>query len=114
MKLLTQLDGLTWSVAIGGGDNGEFPFNTGNAIALDSSHAAYIAGDTWSIDFPTSKYFSTTLNPKQKASGGGQDAFVVKVDQWGFFAEGYSTSIRADPRTTRLPALLSTARALPT
>jgi len=90
-KITFDLSTEYYCIAFGGGDNGALPFNTGNAIALDSSHAAYVAGDTWSIDFPTSKYFSTTLNPLQKASGGGQDAFVVKVDPWGFLNEGYST-----------------------
>ena len=90
-KITSDLSTEYYCIAFGGGDNGALPFNTGNAIALDSSHAAYVAGDTWSIDFPTSKYFSTTLNPLQKASGGGQDAFVVKVDPWGFLNEGYST-----------------------
>ncbi|MGA8313122.1 MAG: SBBP repeat-containing protein [Terriglobales bacterium] len=91
-KITFDLSTEYYCIAFGGGDtNPNFNFNVGNAIALDSSHAAYVAGDTWSIDFPTSKYFSTTLNPKQKASGGGQDAFVVKVDPWGFLNEGYST-----------------------
>ena len=40
---------------------------------------------------PTSKYFSTTLQPKQKAFGGASDAFVVKVDPSGSLNQGYST-----------------------
>jgi len=55
------------------------------------SHAAYVAGDTFAGDFPTTQYFNSTLKPKQAAYGGGQDAFVVNVDPWGFLNEGYST-----------------------
>jgi Beta-propeller repeat len=89
-KLSLDLTELDWCVTIGGGGD-QSTFNTSNAIALDSKHAAYIAGETFSVDFPTSKYFSTTLNPKQKAFGGASDAFVVKVDASGSLSDGYST-----------------------
>jgi len=89
-KLSLDLTDLDWCVTFGGaGDQGTF--NTSNAIALDSNHAAYVAGETFSDDFPTSKYFSTTLQPKQKAFGGASDAFVVKVDPSGSLNQGYST-----------------------
>ncbi|MFL5804112.1 MAG: Calx-beta domain-containing protein, partial [Roseiflexaceae bacterium] len=51
-----------------GGSNDEF----GNAITADSS-AAYVAGTTWSNNFPTA-------NPRQATFGGGTlDAFVAKL-----------------------------------
>ena len=89
-KLSLDLTTLDWCVTFGGG-GGQSTFNTSNAIALDSKHAAYVAGETFSVDFPTSKYFSTTLEPKQKAFGGASDAFVVKVDPSGSLNDGYST-----------------------
>jgi Beta-propeller repeat len=89
-KLSLDLMELDWCVTFGGGGD-QSTFNTSNAIALDSNHAAYVAGETFSVDFPTSKYFSTTLQPKQKAFGGGSDAFVVKVDPSGSLNNGYST-----------------------
>jgi hypothetical protein len=45
-------------------------YDFGVAIALDSSHNAYIAGSTTSLDFPT-------LNPVQAATAG---AFVTKLN----------------------------------
>jgi hypothetical protein len=81
-------DAYRYVTAIGGSG-----LNDAYAIALDSSQAAYITGITYSVDFPTSKYFSQTLNPWQKAFGGDRDAFVVKVDPYGLFSEGYSTYI---------------------
>jgi hypothetical protein len=48
----------------------------GSAIAVDSSGAAYIAGNTSSTNFPT-------LTPLQAASGGSQDAFVTKLSASG-------------------------------
>jgi Beta-propeller repeat len=89
-KLSLDLTELDWCVTFGGGGD-QSTFNTSNAIALDSKHAAYVAGETFSVDFPTSKYFSTTLQPKQKAFGGASDAFVVKVDPSGSLDDGYST-----------------------
>ena len=43
-----------------------------NAIALDASGAAYVAGDTFSNDLPT-------RNPLQANTRGQQDAFVAKL-----------------------------------
>ena len=100
-KLTPDLSAVYWCVTFGGVENGLFS-NVGNAIALDSSHAAYVAGDTNSVDFPTTKYFNFTLEPKQKAWGGGRDAFVVKVDPWGYLNLGYSTYLggSGDDRAT--------------
>jgi hypothetical protein len=51
-----------------GGSNTE----SGNAIALDSIGAAYVTGQTCSLDFPLT-------NPEQAGSGGNCDAFVSKI-----------------------------------
>jgi len=54
-----------------GGSNAE----EGQAIAVDSSGTAYIAGTTWSTNFPTA-------SPRQGTFGGGTlDAFVAKLIQ---------------------------------
>ncbi len=58
-----------------GGTNWE----TGTAIAVDSSYNAYIAGDTQSTDFPTKKGTQTVI-------GGGMDAFITKLDPTGAYA----------------------------
>jgi hypothetical protein len=50
--------------------------DVGNAIAIDSSGAAYVTGDTTSSDFPTA-------SPIQAASGGAHDAFVLKINPAG-------------------------------
>jgi hypothetical protein len=63
----------------------------GYAIAVDSNHAAYVAGLTQSPDFPTSVYFSAPLHGMQENFGGVEDAFVTKLDAFGFLNEGYST-----------------------
>lgn len=46
--------------------------DSGNGIAVDSTGAAYIAGQTCSLDFPLA-------NPEQVTPGGNCDAFVSKV-----------------------------------
>ena len=48
----------------------------GNAIAVDASGAAYIAGQTYSSDLPV-------VNALQPASGGGYDAFVARLSAGG-------------------------------
>jgi|GEM_PF-2677684 len=56
-----------------GGSN----YDKGNDIAVDSSGAAYVIGETWSSDFPTTPgAFDTTYN-------GGRDAFVAKLNPSG-------------------------------
>ena len=78
-----QTGAVLYSTYFGGGGN-----ESGNAIALDASGRAFIAGNTSSSDFPT-------VNAFMGAAGGGQDAFVVGIDpsqsaQGTFF---YSTLI---------------------
>jgi hypothetical protein len=46
--------------------------DVGNAIAVDATGAAYVAGYTFSTDFPVTGGFQTSL-------GGGCDAFVAKL-----------------------------------
>jgi uncharacterized protein (TIGR03437 family) len=63
---------LVFSTYLGGGLN-----DLAYGIAIDSSGAAYIAGETASTNFPT-------LNPMQPAFGGGTgDMFVTKLDGSG-------------------------------
>jgi endonuclease/exonuclease/phosphatase family metal-dependent hydrolase len=62
---------LVYSTYLGGsrGDGG-------SGIAVDSEGAAYVAGSTNSIDFPTK-------NPIQRNSAGGDDIFITKVNSSG-------------------------------
>jgi Beta-propeller repeat len=85
-KLALTGDSLYFCTAFGGGE-----INAGNAIALDSSHSAYVAGSTNSVDFPTSEFFSQTLHSWQPVFGGKMDGFVVKLDPSG--ALNYSTYV---------------------
>ncbi len=60
-------NGVTYSTYLGGS-----AYDTAFAVALDEFGAAYVAGSTSSLDFPT-RY------PVQSALAGNQDAFVVKL-----------------------------------
>lgn len=63
---------LLYGTFLGGSD-----YDVGHAIAVDGEGNAYIAGETESIDFPTTPgAFDTTHN-------GGRDAFVVKLNPAG-------------------------------
>ncbi len=62
---------LVYSTYLGGSGD-----DFGYGIAVDSSGNAYVTGYTTSTDFPT-------MNPLQPASGGGQDAFVSKINAAG-------------------------------
>ena len=46
-------------------------------IAIDGSGSAYVAGHTWSTNFPT------TLNPFQGSNAGEGDAFIAKLNPAG-------------------------------
>jgi Beta-propeller repeat len=89
-KFTPFLNQLDWCITFGGSGD-ENTFNTPNAIALDANHSAYVAGETFSIDFPVTEYFNPNLQAKQKVFGGDSDAFVVKVDPDGVLKNGYST-----------------------
>jgi hypothetical protein len=62
---------LVYSTYLGGSSGGG-----GTGIAVDASGNAYVTGSTYSTDFPTA-------NPLQAVSGGGDDAFVAKVNPAG-------------------------------
>lgn len=74
-KVISDGSALAYSTYLGG-SSGEI----GNAIAVDSSGAAYITGATSSTDFPTT-------NPLQSTCGGDpdpcSDAFVTKLSADG-------------------------------
>jgi MYXO-CTERM domain-containing protein len=61
---------LAWSSYLGGSD-GDF----GSGIAVDGLGNVYVAGSTWSADFPSAGGFDT--------AGDGSDAFVTKVNADG-------------------------------
>jgi hypothetical protein len=62
---------LSYSTLLGGSGG-----DAANAIAVDSTGAAYVAGFTESFDFPA-------MNPEQGATGGGNDAFIAKLSPSG-------------------------------
>jgi hypothetical protein len=68
---MTKIDS-TGTVAIVSTYLGGFGVNAGNAIAVDSSGNAYVAGQTTSNSFPTVSAYQTKY-------GGGNDAFVAEL-----------------------------------
>jgi hypothetical protein len=87
---------LVYSTYLGGSgqDGTDYP----NAIALDSLGNAYIAGFTYSSDFPT-------VNPTQAANAGNGDAFVAKVNSAGS-ALVYSSYLGGTGSEAREPAVI--------
>jgi hypothetical protein len=69
---------LLYSTYLGGGN-----YDTGYAVAVDSTGDAYVAGNTGSTNFPTAKAIYSS-------NGGGTDAFVTKLVA-GATALAYST-----------------------
>lgn len=60
--------GLAWSTLLGGSDD-----DWASGVALDGNGGVYVAGSTFSSDFPT------TVNPYQATNQGGGDAFLFKL-----------------------------------
>jgi uncharacterized repeat protein (TIGR01451 family) len=72
---------LAYSTYLGGSGN-----DFGIAIAVDGMGNAYVAGGTYSTDFPTVKAVQASH------AGGGADAFVTQIiSVSGVYAYGYST-----------------------
>ena len=71
-KLNATGSGLTYSTYLGGSG-----YDSGSGIALDSSGSAYVIGSTSSANFPT------TVGAYQTIFGGGEDAFVSKLNATG-------------------------------
>jgi len=69
-KLNATGTALVYSTYLGGGGD------LGYGIAVDGAGNAYVTGYTGSANFPTK-------SPLQAANGGGQDAFVTKLDATG-------------------------------
>jgi hypothetical protein len=80
----------TWSYSTYLGGSGQ---EDGNGIAVDATGAAYVTGDTTSVNFPT------TPNAYQPGYGGAQDAFVTKFSPDGS-ALVYSTYLGGNAADT--------------
>lgn len=65
------IDPLVYSTYLGGSDE-----DYGHGIAVDKEGAAYVVGDTLSIDFPSKK-------PAQKNNAGLRDVFITKINADG-------------------------------
>ena len=70
-KLNPAGSALVYSTYLGGSGNEGF-----TAIAVDEAGNVYVASNTTSTNFPT-------VNPLQPANGGGNDAFVAKLNATG-------------------------------
>ncbi len=97
-KLSASGQTLLYSTFLGGSGD-----DHGAAIALTPGGAAWIAGSTYSTDFPT-------VNPTQGSNAGGQDAFVARLAPDGNSLEfatylGGSGGTVAYPETAQAIAL---------
>jgi hypothetical protein len=72
MKVLPDGNGLDYCTFLGGTD-----WDTGYSIALDSANNAYVAGFTWSTDFPV------TDNAYDRSQNGARDVFVARLSADG-------------------------------
>ena len=70
-KLNIAGSGLVYSTLLGGGGD-----DVGRSLAIDGLGNAYVAGDTFSTNFPTA-------NPMQAANAGRRDVFLAKVNPSG-------------------------------
>lgn len=75
-KLNAAGDGVIYSTYLGGSGGGPAYGDGGSGIAVDTSGNAYIAGYTYSSNFPTSTSFQSNY-------AGNGDAFVAKLNPTG-------------------------------
>lgn len=71
LKLSANGSSLVYSTFLGGSN-----YDVATAVAIDGAGNAYVAGDTYSADFPV-------VNAVQSSFGGKVDAFVVKLNSSG-------------------------------
>jgi len=76
-KLNAAGSALVYSTYLGGSGTDQ-----GLTVAVDSAGSAYVTGQTFSTNFPT------TPGAFQTSPGGGQDAFVAKVSDFAFLGSG--------------------------
>lgn len=74
LKLNAAGSALVYSTYLGGSN-----YDVATAVALDAGGNAYVAGDTYSSNFPL-------LYPVQASHGGGADAFVTRLNPSGVIA----------------------------
>jgi hypothetical protein len=81
-KLNPSGTAVVYSTYLGGsgGVAGQVGGDVATALAVDASGAAYIAGSTYSADFPTLNAYQSINNA---AAIGGSNAFVSKIDSAG-------------------------------
>jgi hypothetical protein len=82
-KLNSAGTDLVYSTYLGGSGSSVGSGDMGNAIAVDGSGNAYIAGLTYSADFPVTKGAFQTRNRGITSEFAGDNAFVTKLNATG-------------------------------
>jgi hypothetical protein len=80
-KLNATGTALVYSTFLGGSGNASGTGDTGNAVAVDSAGNAYVAGSTYSANFPVTAGAYQTVNSDQ--ANNQQSAFVTKLNPSG-------------------------------
>src|SRR5439155_646519 len=96
-KLNPTGSALVYSTYLGGSD-----LESGTGIAVDATGSAYVTGQTWSTNFPT------TAGAFQTTYGGNVDGFVTKLDAAGS-ALVYSTYLGSSGGDTNIGIAVDTA-----
>ena len=82
-KLNSTATALVYSTYLGGSGAASYFGDTANAIAIDGSGSAYVAGQTYSTNFPVTEGAFQTVNHAAASTGQASNGFITKLNPTG-------------------------------